>query len=205
MFAPVVAVGFLVLGLVLNAATIIYDLTRPDFGYDLSPQEAANGNGLADLGLIVVAQLSSALSGLAVAGLLPAMVGLVRGRPWAHVTTCVVAAPIALCCGPALIKSQDFSAGQPDSLTPWRTSAPSWVVLGDTLGPPLLVGAAIVVLVLLFVPAVHRRFYRPGQRGLRQDARGNHPSGLLRQRLTTRTKPLVIPSVGTSADRQESS
>ncbi|MER7444016.1 hypothetical protein [Micromonospora avicenniae] len=166
MLAPVVAVGLLVLGLALNAATTIYDLTHWNEVYYLPPEEAANRNGLADLGLEVIDQLASILSGLAAAGLLLAMVGLVRGRTWAHTTTCVLTAPLALCCGLAFIKGQGSFAGNPDdpnTLTPRHTSVPTWVLIGDALGPPLLVGSAIIVLILLFVPAVHRRFYPPGR------------------------------------------
>lgn len=160
--APAVAVGLLVLGLALNAATMIYDLTHWDVVYYVPPAEAANRNGLADLGLEVFDQLASVLSGLAVAGLLLSMTGLVRGRTWAHATTCVLTAPFALCCGLAFIKGRGSFAGNPDdpnNITPRHTSAPTWVLVGDAMGPLLLVGAAIIVLILLFVPPVYRRFY----------------------------------------------
>ncbi|MER7330392.1 MULTISPECIES: hypothetical protein [unclassified Micromonospora] len=158
--APAVAVGLLVLGLTLNAATITYDLMHWDEVHYVPPEEAANRNGLADLGLQVVDQLTLVLSGLAVAGLLLSLTGLVRGKTWAHVTTCILTAPFALCCGSAFINGQgsfNGSTGNPN--TAGHTPAPTWVRIGDALGPPLLVGAAVVVLILLFVPAVHRRFY----------------------------------------------
>ncbi|NBE83053.1 hypothetical protein [Micromonospora rubida] len=75
MLAPVVAVGLLALGLALNAATIIYDLTHYDVVYYVPPEEAASRNGLADLGIQVVSQLALVLSGLVVAGLLLSMAG----------------------------------------------------------------------------------------------------------------------------------
>ncbi|MEV1145352.1 hypothetical protein [Micromonospora sp. NPDC049799] len=160
MLAPAVAVGLLVLGLTLNAATILYDLMHWDVVYYVPPEEAANRNGLADLGLQVVDQLAVVLSGLAVAGLLLSLAGLVRGRTWAHVAACILTAPFALCCGLAFINGRGSFNGSPDDPnTPRHTLAPTWVRIGDSLGPPLLVGAAIVVLILLFVPAVYRRFY----------------------------------------------
>ncbi|MBM0226253.1 hypothetical protein [Micromonospora sp. ATA51] len=170
MLAPAVAVGLLVLGLTLNAATIIYDLMHWDVVYYVPPEEAANRNGLADLGLQVVDQLASVLSGLAVAGLLLSLAGLVHGETWAHVTTCVLTAPFALCCGLTFINGGGSFTGNPDDPnTPRHALAPTWVRIVDVLGPPLLVGAAAVVLILLFVPAVHRRFYPPRQQ---HDPRG---------------------------------
>ncbi len=160
--APAVAVGLLVLGLTLNAATIIYDLAHWDVVYYVPPAEAANRNGLEDLGLELFDQLASVLAGLAVVGLVLSTAGLVCGRTWAHATTCILTAPFALCCGLAFIKGRGSFAGNPDDpndLTPRHTSAPTWVLLTDAVGPPLLVGAAIVVMILLFVPAVYRRFY----------------------------------------------
>ncbi|MGY4684180.1 hypothetical protein ACWIGG_20645 [Micromonospora aurantiaca (nom. illeg.)] len=164
LLAPAVAVGVLVLGLTLNAATILYDLTHADVVYDVSPQEAANRNGLADLGVQVVDQLALVLSGLVVVGLLVSSAGLLRGRAWAHVTVCILTAPIALCCGNAFIDGGgSFDDTADNSNTPAHASAPTWVRIADSLGPPLLVGAAIVVLILLFVPAVHRRFHQSRQ------------------------------------------
>ncbi|MGW3609170.1 hypothetical protein ACWD6N_04635 [Micromonospora sp. NPDC005163] len=164
--APAVAVGVLVLGLALNAATIIYDLTRYDAVYYVPPGEASNRSGSADLGIQVVNQLALVLSGLAVAGLLLSIAGLVRGRTWAHVTTCILTAPFALCCGLTFINDPGSSAENPGHI--W---APTWVRVGDALVLPLLVGAATVVVILLFVPAVHRRFHPSGRqrdpRGLR--------------------------------------
>ena len=161
-FAPVVAVSLLVLGLTLNAATIIYDLTHWDVVYYVPAEVAANRNGLADLGLQVIDQLAAVLSGLAVAGLLLATAGLVRGRAWAHETTCILTAPFALCCGPMFINGGGSSTGDlndPHNIAPRHTFAPTWVLIGDVLGPPLLVGAAIIVLILLFLPPIFRRFY----------------------------------------------
>ncbi|HEX5598653.1 MAG TPA: hypothetical protein VFX61_21935 [Micromonosporaceae bacterium] len=160
--APAAAVGLLVLGLALNAATIIYDLTHWDVVYYVSPEEAANRNGLTDLAIQLFNKLALALSGLAAVGLVLSMVGLMRGRTWAHASTCILTAPFALCCGLAFIKGQGSFTGNPDApnnITPRHTSAPTWVLIGDALGPPLLVSAAIIVLILLFVPSVYRYFY----------------------------------------------
>lgn len=173
--APTVAVGLLALGLALNGATMIYDLSHWDVVYYVPPEEAANRNGLADLGLEVVNQLATVVSGLAVAGLLLSMPGLVHGRTWAHATTCILTTPFALCCGVAFVEGRGSFAGNPDdpsNITPRHTSAPTWVLVGDALGPSLLVGAAIIVLILLFVPAIYRRFYPSREqhdpRGFRQ-------------------------------------
>ncbi|MET8120859.1 hypothetical protein [Micromonospora sp. NPDC005189] len=156
----------LVLGLTLNAATIIYDLTNYDVAYYVPPGEASNRNGLADLGIQVVNQLALVLSGLAVAGLLLSMAGLLRSRTWAHVTTLLLAVPFALCCGLTFIGDPGSATGKPG-----HTWAPTWVRIGDALALPLVVGAATVVVILLFVPAVHRRFHPSGRqhdpRGLR--------------------------------------
>ncbi|AXO35983.1 hypothetical protein GA0070562_3955 [Micromonospora tulbaghiae] len=160
LFAPAVAVGLLVLGLTLNAVTVLYDLTHWDVVYHVSPEEAANRNGLADLRAEVVGRLTVVLSGLAMAGLLLSLVGLVRGRAWAHTMTCILTIPMALCCGQAFIANRGSFAGSPDNPNaPQHTSAPSGIRLADSLGPPLLVGAAIVVLILLFLPAIYRRFH----------------------------------------------
>ena len=162
-FAPVVAISLLVCGLVLNAATISYDLTHWGAVYDVPPEVAATRNGLADLALTLFDQLALAVSGLAVVGLLLAMAGLVRGRKWAHVTASVLTVPFALCCGLNFVNGKGSSAGDVDDPNyynaPQRTSSPAWVLICDQLGPPLLVGAAIAVLILLFRPSVHRRFY----------------------------------------------
>jgi hypothetical protein len=160
--APAVAVRLLVLGLALNAATIIYDLTHWDVVYYLPPEVAANRNGLADLGLQVFDQLASVLSALAVAGLLLSMAGLVRGRTWAHVKTCILTAPFAHCCGLMFINGRGSFAGDaddPNNIAPRHTFAPTWVLISDALAPPLLVGAAVIVLILLFVPRIYGRFY----------------------------------------------
>ncbi|MEU8329406.1 hypothetical protein [Micromonospora sp. NPDC048839] len=164
MVAPTVAVGLLVLGLALNGATMVYDLTNHDVVYPVPPEEAGNRNGLADLGLLVFNQVATVVSGLAMAVLLLSMVGLVRGRTWAHVTACLVAAPFALCCGVAFIDGRGSFAGNPDgpsANTPQHTSASTWVLVADALGPPLIVGAAITVLILLFIPITYRRFHPP--------------------------------------------
>ncbi|MEU8286921.1 hypothetical protein AB0C01_21570 [Micromonospora sp. NPDC048905] len=155
------------LGLALNGATVIYDLTSHDAVYRVPPEEAVNRNGLADLGLVVFHQVATVVSGLAMAGLLLSMVGLVRGRRWAHGTACLVAAPFALCCGVAFVEGRGSFAGNPDAPsanTPQHTSAPTWVLVADVLGPPLIVGAAITVLILLFIPITYRRFHPPQQR-----------------------------------------
>lgn len=164
MLAPAVAVGPLVLGLALNAATISYDLMHYDVVYHVPPEEAAKRNGVVDLATQVVNELALVLAVLAAAGLLLSMAGLVRGRTWAHVTTCVLTAPFALCLGRAFINNSGSFRGNPR-----RTLAPTWVRVGDALGPPLLLGAATVVLILLFVPAIYRRFHPSCQR---RDPRG---------------------------------
>ncbi|MEU4474297.1 hypothetical protein [Micromonospora sp. NPDC023888] len=162
LLAPTVAVGLVVLGLALIGATAIYDLTSADVADYVTPAEAANRNGLADLGRDVVDQLTTAVTGLAAAGLLLSMTGLMRGKTWAHATTCIVTAPFALCGGLAFINSQGPPAGNPGelgNLTLGHTSAPTWVLVGDTLGPALLVGGAVIALILLQLPAVYRRFH----------------------------------------------
>ncbi|WP_433129650.1 hypothetical protein ACQPWW_05195 [Micromonospora sp. CA-240977] len=156
LLAPAAAAGLLALALTVNAATIIYDLTNYDTVYYVRPDEAANQNGLADLGIQVVNQVALTASALTVAGLLLSIVGLLWGRTWAHVTTCILAAPLALCCGLTFVNDPGPFTGPPQ-----HASAPAWVRVADALGPPLLVGAAIVTLVLLFVPVVHRRFHPP--------------------------------------------
>ncbi|WP_130330602.1 hypothetical protein [Micromonospora kangleipakensis] len=172
MLAPAVAVSLLVLGLVLNAATIIYDLAHWGVVYYVPPEVAANRNGLADLGAQVFDQLATGLSVLAVAGLLLSIAGLVRGRTWAHVTTCILTAPFALCCGLMFINGRGSFAGDPDdpnNIAPRHTFAPTWVLISDALAPPLLVGAAVIVLILLFLPPVYGRFYPSRQQ---RDPRG---------------------------------
>ena len=159
-FAPVVAISLLVCGLVLNAATISYDLTHLDAASYVPPDVAANRNGLADLALVHSYQVGLVVSGLAVAGLLLSMVGLVRGRRWAPVTASVLAAPFVLCFGPEFINGMGSFAGtvdDPNTIGPRHTAAPAWVLICDRLGPPLLVGAAIVVLILMMLPPVRRR------------------------------------------------
>ncbi|MCW3817715.1 hypothetical protein ONA91_24995 [Micromonospora sp. DR5-3] len=166
MFAPLVAISLLVCGLVLNAATISYDLTHWGAVYYAPPEVAANRNGLADLALTLFDQLALVVSGLAVVGLLLSTVGLVRGRKWAHVTASMLIAPFALCCGLQFINGRNSFTGNlddPNNIAPRHTFAPAWVLICDRLGPPLLVGAAIVVLFLMFIPPVHRRFYPPPQ------------------------------------------
>lgn len=161
-FAPVVAISLLVCGLVLNGATISYDLTHWDAVYYVPPDVAANRNGLADLALMHSYQVGLAVSGLAVVGLLLSMAGLVRGKRWAHVTASVLTVPFALCFGPEFISGTGSFAGNvddPNNIGPRHTFAPAWVLICDRLGPPLLVGAAIVVLILMFLPPVYRRFY----------------------------------------------
>lgn len=162
--APPAAVGLLVVGIALHAATLVYDLTHWDVAYHLSPQEAADRNGLVDLVGQLVDQLAVVLSVVVVVGLLLSVPGLVKGQRGAHVTTCLLAAPFAVCCGTMLISGTGFFPRGPDARSagaPQHGAAPTWVHVADALAPPLLVGAAIVVLVLLYVPPVHRRFYPP--------------------------------------------
>ncbi|MEU8181935.1 hypothetical protein AB0B86_14330 [Micromonospora sp. NPDC049047] len=153
---PAAAVGLLALALTLSAATICYDLTNYDALFYVRPDEAANRNGAVDLGIQVVIQVTLAVCALSVAGLLLCMVGLLRGRRWAHVTTCILATPYALCGGLTVVNDPGSFSSQPQ-----HASAPAWVRVGDALAPPLVVAAAIVTLILLFVPVVHRRFHPP--------------------------------------------
>ncbi|HSI91843.1 MAG TPA: hypothetical protein VK925_00005, partial [Jiangellaceae bacterium] len=171
--APPVAVGVLVLGLLLTVATTGYEITHWDVVYDdVSPEEAAHRNGLADLALHVFARVGLATSSLAIAGLLLSIPGLVRGRGWAHITACALASPFALFCGLRLVGGRGSVRGDlddPDNIAPRFELAPTWVSLTDTLGPPLLVGGAVAVLILLSLPPVFRRFYPPHQQSRPRD------------------------------------
>lgn len=160
---PAIAVGLLLVGMIANTTTSIYDVAHPAAVPYVSPEEAANRNGLADLGIDVVGELIIVLSAIFIFGHLVAIPGLVLGQPWAHVTACVMAAPIALCCGVLYVDnggSFPSAAYNPDSI-PRHVHAPNWVHVNDALGPPLLVGAAIAVLIVLFLPPVYRRFHGP--------------------------------------------
>jgi hypothetical protein len=165
--APPIAVGVLLLGLLFKTATAAYVVTRLRAADDgVSPEDAANRNGLEDLALDVVARLELTISGLAIAGLLLSITGLVRGSGWAHVTTCALASPFALFCGILLVDGRGSVVADIDDsghVPPLFEHVPTWVSVSDTLGPPLLVGGAIAVLVLLFLPPVFRRFYPPYQ------------------------------------------
>ncbi|WP_406070574.1 hypothetical protein [Micromonospora sp. NBC_01638] len=92
MLAPTVAVGVVVLGLAPTGATAVYNRTSVDVADYVTPGEAANGNGLADLGLDVVDQLTTVVTSLAVASLLLSMARLTHAKTWAHATTCIVIA-----------------------------------------------------------------------------------------------------------------
>ncbi|WFE24915.1 hypothetical protein O7623_15890 [Solwaraspora sp. WMMD791] len=163
MVAPPIAVGVLLLGLLFKTATTTYVVTHLRAVDDgVSPEDAANRNGLEDLALDVVARLELTMSGLAIAGLLLSITGLVRGSGWAHVTTCALASPFALFCGILLVDGRGSAVADIDDLghvAPRFEIVPTWVSVCDTLGPPLLVAGAIAVLVLLFLPPVFRRFY----------------------------------------------
>lgn len=166
---PPIAVGVLVFGLLLKAATTIYKFINWDTVYaaDVSPADAANGNGLEDLALHFLVRLELATSSLAIVGLLLSITGLVRGRGWAHITTCALASPFALFCGLLLIDGRGSVTGDlddPDNVGPRLELVPTWVSHSDTYGPPLLVGGAITILILLFLPPVFKRFYPPYQR-----------------------------------------
>ncbi|MEV0610368.1 hypothetical protein AB0I61_28800 [Polymorphospora rubra] len=161
--APVVAVGLLVLGLALNAATTIYELAHWDVIYYVPPEEAANRNGLVDLVGIVTRETSLAVSGVAAVGLLLSMVGLVRGQRWAYVATCFLVGPFAYCCGVVFAGGRgSFDGTMADSSgTASDQILPTWFRVGNTVGPLLVFGAAITVLVLLFLPPIFRRFHPP--------------------------------------------
>lgn len=163
-FAPAAGISLLVCSLMLNAATIGYDLMHWDAVYYVPPEVAANRNGLVDLAGQLVDQLALAVSGLAVVGLLLSLAGLVRGERWAHVTASVLTAPFAVGCGIQFLNGRRSITGGFDSnAAPQHTLAPVWVLICDRLGPPLLMGVSIVVLILLFLPPVHGRFYPPPQ------------------------------------------
>lgn len=179
-FVPPIAVGGLVLGLSLHAATTIYDIRHWDTVYDVAPEVAANRNGLADLALSLFAQLDLTISCLAIVGLLLSMPGLVRGRTWAHATACTLIAPFALCCGLLLVEGRGSLHGDlddPDNIAPGRTHAPAWVLVSDTVGPPLLVSGAFVALILLLLPPVFRRFHLSHQEPGGQHFTARKPPG----------------------------
>jgi hypothetical protein len=163
LLAPLVALGLLGLGLVLNAGSILYDDTHWDTVYEVGPRAAADRNGLEDLGGAVIGRLFLVVSGVALISLLASAAGLVRGKAWAHVSAGVVAVPFALCCGVPYVSGQGYQHefDDPQYLNRRGSYAPVWVLVSDTAGPLLIVAGAVIALAVLLLPPVLRRFYRP--------------------------------------------
>lgn len=80
--------------------------------------------------------------------------------------TCFLAGLFAFCCGVVFAGgggSFEGTMADPSGAGPGH-GLPTWVRVGDTVGPLLIFGAAIVVMVLLFLPPVFRHFHpSPGR------------------------------------------
>lgn len=162
LLAPLVTLGLLGLGLVLNAGSILYDDAHWDTVYEVSPQTAAKRNGLEDLGGIVIGRAGLVVSTVVLISLLASAVGLVRGQRWAHVTAGALAAPFALCCGIQYASGPGSLHEFDDSqyVNPRGSYAPAWLLVCDAAGPPLIVAGALAALTVLLLPPVWRRFHQ---------------------------------------------